>query len=212
MLITGAKGHALEVFDVLRQNKPGESIFFFDNVSTEFSNRSIDVSKILRTAEELRHHFSKDPAFVLGTGLSWARRLLEKLCLEQGGQLRPVIAASSIISELHVQLGEGVNIMQGVIIHPEVTIGRGALINCRALVHHECTIGDYCEISPGAILTGNVTLGNDVFIGSGAVVLPRVSIGNNVVIAAGAVVRTDVPDNTMAAGVPAIIKKQLRDQ
>jgi serine O-acetyltransferase len=50
------------------------------------------------------------------------------------------------------------------------------------------------------------TIGNNVDIGTGAKVLGPISIGNNVVIGANAVVIVDVPDNSIAVGVPAIIK------
>jgi sugar O-acyltransferase (sialic acid O-acetyltransferase NeuD family) len=211
MLLTGAKGHAVEVLDIILKDFPIEKVWFFDNVSTEFSLSSIDPGRILRTNEELKKHFSSDPGFVLGTGVPSTRRLLEGICLAQGGKLESVISQSAIISSMNVKLGEGLNIMHGVIIHPEVAIGRGTLVNCRAVIHHECVIGDYCEISPGALLLGKVNIGDNTTVGSGAVVLPGKKIGRNVIIAAGAVVTTDIPDNTMAAGIPAKVKKNLLD-
>ncbi|MNC78822.1 Serine acetyltransferase [compost metagenome] len=48
--------------------------------------------------------------------------------------------------------------------------------------------------------------GNNVDIGTGAKVLGSIRIGNNVIIGANAVVLVDVPDNSLAVGVPAIIK------
>ena len=54
-----------------------------------------------------------------------------------------------------------------------------------------------------------VTIGNDVWIGGNVTILPGVKIGNNVVIAAGAVVTKDVPDNSLAGGIPAKIIKEL---
>jgi maltose O-acetyltransferase len=54
-----------------------------------------------------------------------------------------------------------------------------------------------------------VTIGDDVWIGGNAVILPGVTIGNNCVVAAGAVVTKDVPANSLVAGVPARIIKQL---
>jgi serine O-acetyltransferase len=49
-------------------------------------------------------------------------------------------------------------------------------------------------------------IGNNVDIGTGAKILGPISIGNNVVIGANAVVIRDVPDNCVAAGVPAVNK------
>ena len=51
-------------------------------------------------------------------------------------------------------------------------------------------------------------IGNNVDIGAGAKVLGNIRIGNNVVIGANAVVLIDVPDNSLAVGVPAIIKQR----
>ena len=56
---------------------------------------------------------------------------------------------------------------------------------------------------------GTITIGNNVFIGNKAAVLPNVRIGNNVIIGYGAVVTRDIPDNSIAAGVPARIIKSV---
>jgi acetyltransferase-like isoleucine patch superfamily enzyme len=39
--------------------------------------------------------------------------------------------------------------------------------------------------------------------------MPGVTIGSGCVIAAGSVVTTDIPDNSIAAGVPAVVKKKI---
>ncbi|WP_370195808.1 MULTISPECIES: DapH/DapD/GlmU-related protein [Aurantimonas] len=52
-----------------------------------------------------------------------------------------------------------------------------------------------------------VKIGDDVWIGAGCIVLDGVTIGDGAVIAAGAVVAADVPENALAAGVPAKIVK-----
>lgn len=52
-----------------------------------------------------------------------------------------------------------------------------------------------------------ITIGDNVEIGSNAVVLPGVKIGDNVTVGAGAVVTEDVPENSIAVGVPARVVK-----
>ncbi len=54
-----------------------------------------------------------------------------------------------------------------------------------------------------------VVIGKGTWIGSGAVVLPGVTVGENCVVAAGAVVSHDVPANSVCAGIPARVIKQL---
>ena len=54
-----------------------------------------------------------------------------------------------------------------------------------------------------------VTVGDDVWIGANAVVLPGVTIGSHSVVAAGAVVTHDVPEHSLVAGVPAVVKRKI---
>lgn len=51
--------------------------------------------------------------------------------------------------------------------------------------------------------TAPIVVGDDVYIGIRSIILPGVTIGNRCVIGAGSVVARDIPDNTVAAGVPA---------
>lgn len=48
-----------------------------------------------------------------------------------------------------------------------------------------------------------VRIGDHTFIGAGAVVLMGVSIGDHCIVGAGAVVTGDIPDRSVAVGVPA---------
>lgn len=52
-----------------------------------------------------------------------------------------------------------------------------------------------------------VTIGNDVWIGRDTTILPGVNIGNGVIIGAGSIVNRDIPDYSIAVGVPAKVIK-----
>jgi maltose O-acetyltransferase len=54
-----------------------------------------------------------------------------------------------------------------------------------------------------------ITIGDDCWIGGGVVICPGVTIGNRCIVAAGSVVTKDIPDDSMAAGVPAEVKRKL---
>lgn len=60
---------------------------------------------------------------------------------------------------------------------------------------------------PDLEITKPIVVGNNVYIGNNVIILPGVTIGNNVVIGAGAVVSKDIPDNSVAVGVPARVIK-----
>lgn len=85
------------------------------------------------------------------------------------------------------------------------------------VVHDNAIIGENCKIfsnvtignkwSNGANSSGPPTIGNNVMIGAGTVILGEIHIGNNCIIGANSVVLNDLPDNSVAVGVPAKIIK-----
>ncbi|MEN1925807.1 serine acetyltransferase [Luteimonas sp. MJ293] len=98
------------------------------------------------------------------------------------------------ISE-HTRIGPGFYIghFGGIIVHPDAVIGR----NCN--ISQGVTIG---QSNRGARV-GVPVIGDNVYIAPGAKIVGGVRIGNNVAIGANAVVIADVPDNSVAVGVPA---------
>lgn len=58
---------------------------------------------------------------------------------------------------------------------------------------------------------GRVTIGDNVAICTNAIILPGVTIGNNCIVGAGAIVTRSLPDNTVAAGVPARVIETIDD-
>jgi maltose O-acetyltransferase len=54
-----------------------------------------------------------------------------------------------------------------------------------------------------------VVIEDNVWIGGGAILLPGVVIGRNAVVGAGAVVSRDVPQNTVVAGNPARVIREI---
>lgn len=66
----------------------------------------------------------------------------------------------------------------------------------------------------GIVSDGNksVVIGDDVWIGQNAIILPGIHVGKGAVIGAGAIVTKDIPDYSIAVGVPAkVIKKRFND-
>ena len=52
-------------------------------------------------------------------------------------------------------------------------------------------------------LFGPITIGDNVHIGINAIIMPGVTIGSNCIIGCGAIVTKDIPDDSIAVGVPA---------
>lgn len=62
---------------------------------------------------------------------------------------------------------------------------------------------------PGAATTKPVRICRDAWIGANAMVLKGVTIGERSIVAAGAVVTSDVPPDSLVAGVPARVLRTL---
>jgi serine O-acetyltransferase len=108
-----------------------------------------------------------------------------------------------------------VQILTGIELPCEAEIGRNFVIDHFGgiVISGYAKFGDNCRIRNGVVVglrrvdePRAPVIGNDVDIGAGAKVLGPIIIGNNVAIGANAVVIVDVPDNCIAAGVPAAIK------
>lgn len=56
-----------------------------------------------------------------------------------------------------------------------------------------------------------IWVGSNVYIGMGACVMPGVRIGDNCIIGAGAIVTRDIPDNSVAAGIPARVVETVEE-
>lgn len=54
-----------------------------------------------------------------------------------------------------------------------------------------------------------IKLGDGVYVGTGAYILPGVTIGSNCIIGAGAIVSKNIPDNSVAVGIPARVIKKI---
>lgn len=64
---------------------------------------------------------------------------------------------------------------------------------------------------PVVVPSAPVVIERDAWIGAGAMVLKGVRIGAGAVVAAGSVVTRDVPPNTVVAGNPAVVVKDIAD-
>lgn len=60
-------------------------------------------------------------------------------------------------------------------------------------------------------LFGKISVGNNVHIGTNALIMPGVAIGNNCIIGCGAIVTKNIPDNSIAVGIPARVIETIDD-
>lgn len=93
-----------------------------------------------------------------------------------------------------ITLGDNVHITNGTIF---ITHDGGTLL--------------FRNLIPDLEITKPILIGDNVYIGNNVLILPGVRIGNRVIIGAGAVVTHDIPDNSVAVGIPAKVIKTADD-
>jgi serine O-acetyltransferase len=151
-------------------------------------------------------------------GGQWGAQGFWVLVIYRFGRWRYTIRPSLLrkfFSLIYRVLYKLVQIMTGIEFPCEVQIGRNFVIDHFGgiVVSGYAKFGDDCRIRNGVVVGLRrvddpcaPTIGNNVDVGAGAKILGPISIGNNVVIGANAVVLVDVPDNSIAVGVPAVVK------
>jgi serine O-acetyltransferase len=112
--------------------------------------------------------------------------------------------------------------LTGIEIHPGATIGRRFFIDhgMGVVIGETAELGDDVMVYHGVTLGGrslkqgkrHPTIGDRVTIGAGAKVLGPVCIGDDSAIGANAVVTRDVPPNSIATGIPAVVRARTEKQ
>lgn len=69
---------------------------------------------------------------------------------------------------------------------------------------------NYLKCDKDVVQNRNIFIGSGSWLASGCIVLGNVTIGKNCVICAGAVVTNDIPDYSVAAGIPAKVIKTIQ--
>ncbi|MGZ8802325.1 MAG: serine O-acetyltransferase EpsC [Mycobacterium sp.] len=169
--------------------------------------------------EDLQNARAHDPAArgdlenaLVYSGLHaiWAYRLAHRWWARPA--LRP---AARVLSQF-------ARFLTGIEIHPGATIGRRFFIDhgMGVVIGETTTIGDDVMIYHGVTLGGrslqqgkrHPTIGNRVTMGAGAKVLGPLNIGDDSAIGANAVVTHDVPTDSIATGIPAVVRPRTEKQ
>lgn len=107
-------------------------------------------------------------------------------------QGRAIRSAGAEISPL-ATIGPGLGVWHsvGIVVGGQVLAGRNLAL------YHGVTLGDGAR-------PGQPRLGDDVVVGAGAAVLGGITVGDRVIIGANSVVTSDLPDDCIATGAPAV--------
>jgi serine O-acetyltransferase len=140
----------------------------------------------------------------------WSYRLAHRMWA------RPALrGAARILTQL-------TRFLTGIEIHPGATIGRRFFIDhgMGVVIGETAELGDDVMVYHGVTLGGrslkqgkrHPTIGDRVTIGAGAKVLGPLHIGDDSAIGANAVVTRDMPAESIATGIPAVVRPRTEKQ
>ena len=120
-----------------------------------------------------------------------------------------------------VRLARGVSIWYGCVLRSDleeawIEVGEDSNIQDGTMVHVDpgkpCRVGARVTVGHRAVLHG-ATIEDDALIGMGAVILSGAVVGRGSLVAAGALVGEGVviPPGTIAAGLPARVRREILD-
>lgn len=200
MIIIGAKGHARDLLDVLKDDYSEVNFRFFDDVSNDLDSE-FHGYEVIKSLDEVKRIFKRDTCFSLAIGNPKARQKLAEKFISLGGHFQSISSLKALVSNI-TSIGDGINVMPFASLFPTSSIGNGVLVNSFASVHHDAIIGDFTVISPGARILGNCKIGKRVLVGANSTILPGIKITSDVTIGAGSVVTNDILIPGTYVGVP----------
>jgi acetyltransferase-like isoleucine patch superfamily enzyme len=139
----------------------------------------------------------------------------ELLALMRALTGQPDFPAFSMFPPFYTDCGKNIHFGQNVFVNSGCRFQDqgGIWIGDNALIGHNAVLAtlnhDPDPAKRANLIPDRIVIGKNVWLGANVTVLPGVTVGDGAIVAAGAVVTSDVPPNTVVAGVPAKVIRKL---
>lgn len=205
LLIVGDGGHGKVVLDAAKETGKYNKIAFL--VNYEPKNKISDIEYYVEdkiSYDDLLKEFTN---VIVAIGDNKIRLEKSNFLKSKGFILETVIHPKAYISK-SAFIGEGSFMGVNSVVNAFARVGMACIINTGSIVEHDCWLGNGVHLSPNVSMGGKTSIGELTWICIGSCIADKIQIGKEVLVAAGSSVVEDINDNKMAAGVPAVIKKE----
>jgi sugar O-acyltransferase (sialic acid O-acetyltransferase NeuD family) len=213
LLIYGAGGAGRELAYALSLDSNSEAAWrvagFIDDTE-HYKGKTINGIPVLGGIEYLMNYSGNVVVTIVENPLIRQQLILK--IRENDKIIFPLIVSAKANVSPYVEFGEGCIVSPLNFVQPNIKIGKFVWLNGGNRIGHDSMIGDYTTVYSAVLIGGGVSIGKQCVIGSGAIILPNVKIGDGSIIGAGALVNKNIPQNVIAAGVPAKIIKELTEK
>lgn len=152
LLILGAGGLALEIYEIVQQSGKWQAVAFLDDGANNLHN--LNVTGTISSLKQWRGQFSHAIAAV---GNCVVRMEWLNNASEAGFEIPSIFHPSAVISP-SAKIGAGCIIMSNTSIGAKAQLGNGILVNHGAHVDHECVIENGALLGLGCVIRNGVRI------------------------------------------------------
>lgn len=206
-LIIGAGsvgGHIAYNFEDYRP--VGELLGFLDDDPSKIGSRVFDY-EVLGPISSIEEY--EGVQVVLGLAFPAIKKRLYYQITELGEFEFPTLISKYAWVSSEVDIGKGSIIYPGCSINYNCSVGDFVIMNLNCALGHDTKIGDFSSLAPGVKTAGKTHIGLAVDIGIGVSTRQSVIIGSSSLIGGQSFVSSDIPEKSLAYGVPAKVIRKL---
>jgi len=212
ILLIGASEHAKVVADIIEKEGKYKIIGLIDTFKP--IGEEVYGYKILGAEGTLAALFAsgKVSGGLIAIGDNWTRYIVAKKVKALAPEFKFISAIHPLASVARgATLGNGCVLMAGAIVNSDSRVGDFCILNTNSALDHDCVMDDFSSLAPNATVGGKVAIGAFSAIGLGANIIHGIKLGRHVVLGAGATALKDIPDYSVAYGVPAKVARKRRE-
>jgi len=205
IIVLGAGGYAEQLLWVVSRIENKEIVGFMDEtISEEKQIGNIPVKSSLESFGLVLE--DKNIRLICSVGnINLREKWVNKY--KDDFNFTSIIDPTALIAD-DVYIGNNVIILGQTVLSSKAHVADNTNINWFCLITHHTTVGQFTSISSGVRLTGHASIGDYCDIGTNVTIIPYKKVGNHSVIGAGSVIINDIPEYSVAVGIPAKVIKQ----